>query len=306
MKDLVIIGGGPAGAAAGVYAARKQLITTLITPEWGGQSNVSTDIQNWIGTLHISGTDFAKSLENHVKEYVGDFLTLENDTVATITKTEEGFTTTTTNGTTYESTAVLITTGSTRRKLDVPGADTFDHKGVMYCASCDGPVFSGQDVAVVGGGNAALEGVAELAEYCKHVTLIHRRTEYKADPITVEKVLAKENVTAITPAEIKEIKGDAMMSSLVYTNTDSGEDTELAVSALFVEIGLIPTTTFAHDVVELTDDNHIKIDPWRQTTSTPGIWAAGDCTNVLYHQNNIAAGDAVTAIEDIYRTLRAK
>jgi len=307
MKDVTIIGGGPAGAAAGVYASRKRLHSTLITSDWGGQSVDSTDIQNWIGTVSMTGQDWANMLEEHVRAYANDVVTIvEGDRVTTVEKHETGFVVTSEKGSTYESRAVLVATGSTRRKLDIPGANTFDNKGVMYCASCDGPVFADQDVAVVGGGNAGFESAAELSAYCKSVTLLHRRNEYKADPITVEKVLAKKNVTAITPVEPTEIKGHGMVNGLIYKNRETGEQSELNVTGIFVEIGLIPTTDFVADLVELTDDKHIKIDPWHQTTSVDGVWAAGDCTNVLYHQNNIAAGNAVTAIEDIYRALEAK
>lgn len=307
MKDLVIIGGGPAGSASCVYSARKQLKTTLITQEWGGQSNVSSDIQNWIGTKNVSGSDFAKMLEEHAKSYKGDFLNfIENDLVVTVSKTDNGFIVETKNGEKIETKTVLVTTGSTRRKLSIPGAEKFDNKGVMYCASCDGPVFSGMDVAVIGGGNAALESVAELFAYAKSVTLFHRRNEYRADPITIEKVLGLPNVTALTPVDLLELKGEKMLEAVVYKNTETDEVSELKIAGLFVEIGLIPTTEYLGNLVELTEDKRIVIDPWKQTTSVKGIWAAGDCTNVLYHQNNIAAGDAVTAIEDIYRTLHAR
>lgn len=307
MKDLVIIGGGPAGVAACVYAARKQLKTTLVTETWGGQSSVSTDIKNWIGTKSVSGAELAKMLEEHSKEYEGEYLNfVENVLVENIEKNGETFSVKINNGETIDCKTVLITTGSTPRKLDVPGAKELDNKGVMYCASCDGPVFADQDVAVVGGGNAALEAVIELSEYCKSVTLLHRRAEYSADEITVEKALAKDNITSITPVEITEIKGSTMVESLVYKNTQTGDSEELKITGLFVEIGLIPATDFAKDVVELNKMGQIKIDPLTQKSETNGIWAAGDCTDVLYHQNNIAAGDGVVAVEDIYKTLNAK
>lgn len=306
MNDLVIIGAGPAGAAASVYAARKQLKTTLVTESWGGQSSVSTDIKNWIGTKSISGADLAKSFEEHAKDYEGEFLQfIEGEKVEAIEKNGETFSLTITNGEEIESRAVLIATGSHRRKLDIPGSVELDHKGVMYCASCDGPVFSGQDVGVVGGGNAAIEAVIELAQYCKSVTLFHRRTEFKADKITTEKALAKENVSIIAPVDLVELKGDGMLETVVYKNKETGDVAEKNLSGLFVEIGLIPTTGFAKNVVSLNEIGQIKIDPLTQKTETEGIWAAGDCTNVLYHQNNIAAGDGVVAIEDIYRTLNS-
>jgi alkyl hydroperoxide reductase subunit F len=307
MLDLMIIGGGPGGVAAGVYASRKRLKTAFITKEWGGQSNVSTDIQNWIGTPHISGLDFAKALEEHLKEYAGDCLTVvENSNVTTVEKTDDGFKATLENGETHEAKAVLITTGSKRRKLEVPGAEEFDQKGLTYCASCDGPLFSGQDVAVIGGGNAGFETAAQLLEYTKSVTLLHRRSEYKADPVTVERVLSNEHMTAITNAHPTEIFGDKFVTGLKYKVGEDGEEQELNVSGVFVEIGLVPNTDFVKDIVNLDEYKRIEIDPWTQKTSTEGIWAAGDCTNIKYHQNNISAGDAVRALEDIYIHLRAK
>ena len=158
MLDLIIIGGGPGGVAAGIYAARKKLATELITKEWGGQSVVSPDIQNWVGTISISGNDFADMLKKHLEAYKGDTLTVTTNTlVSTVEKSENGFTVTLQNGEIRETKAVLVTSGSTRRMLAVKGADIFDQKGLTYCASCDGPLFSGQDVAVKCGSNEGFE-----------------------------------------------------------------------------------------------------------------------------------------------------
>lgn len=307
MYDLIIIGGGPAGTAAGVYASRKQLKTLFITKDWGGQSTVSPDIQNWIGTPSISGTKLATDLRTHLETYAGEHVDIIADQLVTSLSTADNqHTVTLTDGTTHTTQAVLIASGSDRRRLKVPGADKFEHKGVTYCASCDGPIFAGQDVAVIGGGNAGFETAAQLLAYAKSVTLLQRSDRYKADPVTVEKVLAHENMTGILNAATKAVEGDQFVSGLTYTDTTTDEDTTLPVTGVFVEIGMIPNTDFAADVVERDEYNRIKIDPWTQQTTTPGIWAAGDCTNVRYHQNNISAGDAVKALEDIYIALRAK
>jgi thioredoxin reductase len=199
-----------------------------------------------------------------------------------------------------------VAVGSKRRKLSAIGADAYEHKGVMYCASCDAPMFSGMDVAVVGGGNAGFESVAQLTAYAKSVTLIHRRDEYKADPVTVEKILSNPKVTAITNSEIIEIKGEAFVQSIVVKNVVTGETTEIPMQGIFVEIGAIPNTDMVNGLVELNEMGAIKINPLTQQTSTEGIWAAGDCTDVLYHQNNIAVGDGVKALEDIYVHLHTK
>lgn len=306
MLDLIIIGGGPGGVAAGVYASRKQLRTELITKDWGGQSVVSTDIQNWIGTISISGEEFAKSLKAHLDAYAGDIVTCTNDTVTKVAKEDGHFVITLESGETREARTILITSGSERRKLEVPGAAEFDNKGLTYCASCDGPLFSGQDVIVVGGGNAGFETAAQLLAYTKSVTLLHRGDEFKADPVTVEKVLANEHMTGILNAEPTEILGDKFVSGIRYKDIQTGEEKELAVGGVFVEIGLVPNTWFVKDLLTLDTYQRIEIDPWTQQTSVPGIWAAGDCTNIKYHQNNISAGDAVRALEDIYVHLHAK
>lgn len=305
MYDLVIIGGGPAGTAAGVYASRKQLNTLFITKEWGGQSTVSPDIQNWIGTPSISGDDLAKQLKTHLQTYAGDIVHIhENTLVTNIEKADDHFLVHRSEGDPVTTKAVLVASGSKRRQLTVPGADQFEHKGLTYCASCDGPLFAGQDVVVIGGGNAGFETAAQLLAYAKSVTLLHRTEQYKADPVTVEKVLAHENMTGILNADITEITGDQFVKGIKYKDND-GEHT-LDVTGVFVEIGMMPNTEFLGDLIELDDYKRVKIDPWTQQTSVPGVWAAGDCTNVKYHQNNISAGDAVRALEDIYVNLKAK
>ena len=302
MFDVIIIGGGPAGCAAAVYAARKQLKTLLIVKEWGGQSIVSDDIQNWIGTPHISGADLAKSLRAHVEEYKGDILTIIETDVTNIRGTDGDFTVTTSTGEEQGKT-VLISSGSSRRRLDIPGADALEHKGLTYCASCDGPLFSGMDVVVVGGGNAGFESAAQLLAYCKRVTLLSRSAP-RADAITVEKLRKHPNFVLIEDAVPTKVEGSVFVESLSYSNAEGAEIT-LPVSAVFVEIGQIPATSFAKGIVDMNITNNIIINPRTQETSTKGIWAAGDCTDVLYHQNNIAAGDAVRALEDIYLHLHA-
>lgn len=305
--DLIIIGAGPAGSAAAVYAARKQLKTLMVAEEFGGQSVVSEKIYNWIGTPEIAGAQLAKDLRAHVAYYEGEFLTVKTGArVEALTKADKIFSVKTNAGETFETRAVLITSGSGRRKLDssIPGADALEHKGLTYCASCDGPIFSGQDVAVLGGGNAALETAAQLLAYCSSVTIIQRSAEFRADEITVEKVLANPKAKAIMNAEITEILGDKFVSGLKYKIV-SGPPAggELPVKGIFVEIGQIPNTGFAEGVVEMDKYKKIMTDPRTQMTNVPGIWAAGDCADVLYHQNNIAAGDGVKALEDIYMWL---
>jgi alkyl hydroperoxide reductase subunit F len=305
--DLIIVGGGPAGTAAAVYAARKRLKTLFITSEWGGQSVVSEQIYNWIGSPSISGADLALNFKKHVLANTGDSLEVkEGHKVNHISKKENIFLVKTDGNEEFETKTILIASGSGRRKLEAKNADRLEHKGLTYCASCDGPLFDGMDVAVVGGGNAAFESAAQLLAYCKSVTLMNRSENFRADEITVDKLTKNPKLTIIKNAEILEIQGEKFVEGLVYKDKISGEQKELKAAGIFVEIGQIPNTDFVKDTVPLDEIGRIKIDAWNQKTEVAGIWAAGDCTNVLYHQNNIAAGDAVRALEDIYLYIHAK
>ncbi|MSR73316.1 pyridine nucleotide-disulfide oxidoreductase [Candidatus Parcubacteria bacterium] len=300
MYDLVIIGGGPAGVAAGVYASRKRLKTVFITADFNSQSVVSENIQNWIGTVSIPGPQLAEDLKKHLLAYAENVVTLrEGEWVKNVAQEGEYFKVTT-DKETYDTKTVLIASGSTRRKLEVPGAEKYDNKGLTYCASCDGPLFDGKDVVVVGGGNASFETAAQLLAYSKSVTLLNRSATLKADPVTVEKVLAHQNMRTILNAIPREVKGDKFVNAIVYEDAQTKEIHELAVAGIFVEIGLIPSTSFAKELIVVNKFNQIVVDPKTQRASVAGIWAAGDCTDGLYHQNNIAAGDAVKALEDIY------
>lgn len=304
MYDLVIIGGGPAGTAAAVYAARKQIKTALVAAEFGGQSNVSDDIQNWIGTPHISGTDLAKTLEAHVREYASDVVDIfKGQYVERIEKDGSTIKITIEGGKTLETKSLLLTVGSAHRKLEAKGADVYEHKGLTYCASCDGPLFSGMPVAVIGGGNAAFESAAQLSAYCSRVYMLNRSNVFRADEVTIEATKKNSKIEIITNAVPVEVLGQDFVNSIVYKDAKTGEEKKLDVSGIFVEIGQIPNTSIVKGLVDQDDYGRIIIDHKRMRTSVDGIWAAGDCTDVLYHQNNIAAGDAVKALEDIYQWL---
>lgn len=306
MHDLAIIGGGPAGVAAGIYASRKRLKTILITESFGGQSTVADEIQNWIGTISISGKALAENLEKHLKFYAGDSVEIkEGEKTKLIEETDGGFIVKTDTGE-YKVKTVLVASGSHRRKLDIPGAQNFENKGISYCASCDGPIFADKNVSIIGGGNSAFETAAQLLAYCESVTLLNRGSEFRADPVTVKKVLQNPKMKSILNAHFVEIKGDKFVNSIIYTNGESKKKIELKIDGIFVEIGLIPAVEFVKDLVGLDKWNHIIVDSKNQRTTVNGVWAAGDCANGLYHQNNIAAGDAVKALEDIYLYLRAK
>jgi alkyl hydroperoxide reductase subunit F len=306
MYELIIIGGGPAATAAAVYAARKQLKTLLVAREFGGQSIVSPGIQNWIGTIEISGEDLAKSLKAHVEAYKGTYVQiLEGVTADAVTGTTGAFEVRTSDGSVHQGKTVLVASGAQRRKLTVPGAAEYDQKGLTYCATCDGPLFSDLDVVVIGGGNAGFESAAQLLAYVKSVTLLDTGTSFKADPVTVEKVTAHPHMRALTTARIDSVAGEKMVTHITYTDTSAGVTHTLPVQGVFVEIGMVPNTGLVKDLLTLNSYGKIVVDAKNQRTSLPGVWAAGDCTDELYSQNNIAVGDAVKALEDIYAYLRA-
>jgi alkyl hydroperoxide reductase subunit F len=320
MYDLVIIGGGPAGCAAAIYAARKRLKTVLVTGEWGGQSNVSPEIYNWIGTPRISGANLGKNLRAHTEEYKGEFLDIRFPVRATALKNlDTHVEVTLSDNTVLQGKTLLIASGSERRKLDVPGAKEYDQKGLTYCASCDGPLFADKDVVVIGGGNAAFESALQLLAYCKTVTLMNRTELFRADEITVASAKAHPNFRLFTNAVPTEVAGETFVTGLKYKKTDTGEESSLPVEGIFVEIGLIPNTEWLGTEIARNKVGQVIVDPKTQraflaASDDPTIegeplevaraWAAGDCTNGLYHQNNIATGDAVKALEDIYIFLR--
>ena len=305
MYDLIIVGGGPAGASAAVYAARKRLKTLFITEEWGGQSVVSTDIQNWIGTTSISGADLAKNLKTHVESYMGTFLEIFSPASATqLAPSDDKVTITLKDGSVKETRALLIASGARRHTLNIPGAKEYDQKGLTYCASCDGPLFADKDVAVIGGGNAGFETALQLLAYCKTVTLFNRTETFRADEITIAAAKAYPNMRIIKNATPLEVVGENFVTGLKWKDTKTSKEETLSVEGIFVEIGLLPNTEWIGDTLELNAVKQIKVDPRTQRTSHPRIWAAGDITDGLYHQNNIAAGDSVKALEDIYMALR--
>ena len=305
--ELLIIGGGPGGVSAGVYAARKRIKTALVTESFGGQSIESEGIQNWIGTINISGLDLAKAMEAHLRAYASDVVNImSGKRVRSLEKNGDNFKATMGTGEEIIAKTVLVTAGSTRRKLDIPGSREFENKGITYCASCDGPLYSDSDVVVVGGGNAGFESAAQLAAYCKKVYILHKNESFKADEVTVEKVLSKENVAPVLNAEITSVEGDKFVTAINYRDKTTGTIVKLPVSGVFVEIGLLPQTSFLGEIAEKNQIGQIIVDPKTQRSKTLGIWAAGDCTDGLYHQNNIASGDAVKALEDIYLFLNAQ
>ncbi len=305
MYELIIIGGGPGGVAAGIYAARKKMKTLLITDSFGGQSLVSADVQNWIGTKSVSGFDLGKMFEEHLRAQE-DIEIIDSDLVLKVEKMENGFRVTTESGKTLNAKFILVATGSRRKKLGIPGEKELDGKGVAYCSTCDAPLFKGKVVAVVGGGNAGLEAVLDLIPYASKIYLLEYGEILRGDPVTQEKIKKDPKVEILVMAQSTEIVGSQIVTALRYTDRQSNEAKELAVEGVFVEIGALPNSDMVKGLVDLNAIGEIVVDHKTQQTSNPDIWAIGDVTDVLYKQNNISAGDAVKAVLNIYERLMKK
>jgi alkyl hydroperoxide reductase subunit F len=300
MYDLVIIGGGPAGVGAGVYAARKKIKTLLITEDFGGQSMFSPDISNWIGNKSLTGLELAKMLEDHLNNYKDDIDIWKGDLVAKVAKKGKGFSISTKKGKKVEARTILICSGSRRRRLGVPGEDELDGKGLAWCATCDAPMFKDKVVAIIGGGNAGLEAALTLDAYASKLYLLQRRDELKGDAVTQEKIKSLKKLTIIYNALTQEILGDEFVSGLRYKDAKTGKEEALELQGVFVEIGSVPNVDFIKDLVDLDDWNEIIVDHKTQQSSQKGVWAAGDVSDVLYKQNNVSVGDAIKAVLNIF------
>lgn len=300
--DLIIIGGGPAGAAAAVYAGRKKLKTLLITESWGGQSIVSSGIENWIGIKSISGFDLAKALEDHVRAQE-EIDIVSPDKVSEVSPSELNYTVKTEKGNEYQTKTLIVTSGGRRRRLGISGEDKFDGRGVAYCSTCDAPLFKDKDVAVVGGGNAGLEAVIDLFPYAAKIYLINRGPNLSGDPLTQEEVKKSSKVISIINAETQEILGDKFVSGIKYLDKQDNQVKEIVLQGVFVEIGSVPNSEFIKNLVETNKAGEIVVDHKTSATSRPGIFAAGDVTDEIYKQNNISAGDGVAAALSAYNFL---
>ncbi len=304
MYDLIIVGGGPAGVAAGIYAARRRVKTLLIAKSFGGQSTIATEINNFIGIKSISGFKLAQALEGHLRDQ--EEIDIKSGiSVSGIEKMGSNFIVATDNNEKFKSKTLLIAAGSHYRKLNIPGEKEFEGKGVSYCSICDAPIFKNKIVAVVGGGNSGLEAVLDLVPYASKIYLIQSRELLKGAMIFQEKIEKNSKIEIITMAAVREILGkDGFVNGLKYQDNRSKEIKFLKLEGVFVFIGYEPSSSLAKGLVELNKDNQIIVDNKTQKTSQNGIWAAGDITDVLYRQNNIAIGDAIKAVLNIYDYLQ--
>ncbi len=294
--DVLIVGGGPAGSAAAVYAARKGIRVGVAAERFGGQVNDTLAIENYISVLETDGPKFAAALEAHVRAYEADIMNLQR-AEALVPATEPGglIEVKLANGGSVKGRTVILSTGARWRNVNVPGEQEYKNKGVAYCPHCDGPLFKGKRVAVIGGGNSGIEAAIDLAGVVEHVTVIEFADQLKADAVLVSKLKSLPNVVIHVNAQTTEITGaDGKVNGLKFKDRATGEEHVVPVAGVFVQIGLVPNTEWLKGTVELSKFGEIVVDAKGQT-NVPGVFAAGDCTTVPYKQIVIAAGDGAKA-----------
>ncbi|RST72054.1 alkyl hydroperoxide reductase subunit F [Siminovitchia acidinfaciens] len=289
--DVLVVGGGPAGASAAVYAARKGIRTGVVAERFGGQVMDTVGIENFISVTRTEGSKLAASLEEHVKQYDVDIM---NSQRAKRLEKKDFIEIELENGAVLKSKAVVLSTGARWRNVGVPGEAEFKNKGVAYCPHCDGPLFEGKDIAVIGGGNSGIEAAIDLAGIVKHVTVLEFAPELKADSVLQERLYSLPNVTVIKNAQTKEITGTDKVDGITYVDRETGEEHHIELQGVFVQIGLVPNTDWLGDTIERTRMGEIVVDK-QGATSIPGVFAAGDCTDSAYKQIIISMGSGATA-----------
>jgi alkyl hydroperoxide reductase subunit F len=287
----LVVGGGPAGASAAIYAARKGIRTGIVADRFGGQVNDTLGIENFISVKYTEGPKLAASLEEHTKEYGIDIMKAQR---AKRLEKKDLVEVELENGAVLKSKTVIISTGARWRNLGVPGEAEFKNKGVAYCPHCDGPLFAGKHVAVVGGGNSGIEAAIDLAGVAEHVTVLEFMPELKADSVLQDRLNSLPNTTVIKNAQVKEITGTNKVDGVTYIERESGETKHIDLQGVFVQIGLVPNTDWLADTLERTRMGEIVVDS-HGATSIPGVFAAGDCTNSPYKQIIISMGTGATA-----------
>lgn len=293
--DVLVIGGGPAGAAAAVYAARKGIRTGVVAERFGGQVLDTMSIENYISVLETDGPKFAAALEAHTRHYDVDIMNLQK--VESIRRDEAAnlLDVTTASGATLRSKTLILATGARWRSIGVPGEQEYRNRGVTYCPHCDGPLFKGKRVAVIGGGNSGVEAAIDLAGVVEHVTLFEFMPELRADAVLQRKLESLPNVQILKNVQVTEIKGaNDKVGGIAYKDRATGDMHEVTLEGVFVQIGLMPNTDFLKGTVELSRAGEIEVDA-RGHTSMPGVFAAGDCTTTPYKQIIIAAGEGAKA-----------
>ena len=290
--EVLIVGGGPAGASAAIYAARKGIRTGLVAERFGGQLMDTLGVENFISIKATDGPKLVQGLEEHVRDYDVDVMRLQR---ASHLIPGEFIEVQLENGASVKSRSVILATGARWREMNVPGEQQYRNKGVAYCPHCDGPLFKGKRVAVIGGGNSGVEAAIDLAGLVAHVTLLEFDVQLRADAVLQRKLHSLPNVTVITQALTTEVTGDgSKVDGLLYTDRASGEARRVDLEGIFVQIGLLPNTDWLKGTLALSARGEIEIDA-RGQTSVPGVFAAGDCTTVPFKQIIIAMGAGSTA-----------
>ncbi|WP_079911664.1 alkyl hydroperoxide reductase subunit F [Paenibacillus sp. 32352] len=289
--DVLVVGGGPAGASAAIYAARKGIRTGIVAERFGGQVMDTMGIENFISMKYTEGPKLVASLEEHVKEYGIDVMKLQR---AKRLEKKDLVEIELENGAVLKSKTVILSTGARWRNVGVPGEAEFKNKGVAYCPHCDGPLFIGKDVAVIGGGNSGIEAAIDLAGIVKHVTVLEFMPELKADAVLQKRLYSLPNVTVLKNVQTKEITGTDKVDGITYIDRDSGTEHHVDLQGVFVQIGLVPNTDWLGDTVERTRFGEIVVDR-HGATNVPGVFAAGDCTNSPYKQIIISMGSGANA-----------
>ncbi|WP_442602406.1 alkyl hydroperoxide reductase subunit F [Paenibacillus sp. KN14-4R] len=289
--DVLVVGGGPSGASAAIYAARKGIRTGIVAERFGGQVNDTLGIENFISVKYTEGPKLVASIEEQVKEYGIDVMKMQR---AKRLEKSDLIEIELENGAVLKSKTVIISTGARWRNIGVPGEDKYKNKGVAYCPHCDGPLFTGKDVAVVGGGNSGVEAAIDLAGIVKHVTVLEFAPELKADAVLQDRLYSLPNVTVLTNVQTKELTGTDKLNGITYIDRATGEEKHIELQGVFVQIGLVPNTDWLGDTVERTRMGEIVVDS-HGSTNLPGVFAAGDCTNSPYKQIIISMGSGATA-----------
>ena len=293
--DVLVVGGGPAGAAAAVYAARKGIRTGVVAERFGGQVMDTLGIENFISVKQTEGPKLVAALEQHVKEYDVDVMNLQRAAKLVPAGADGLVEVQLENGASLKSKSVILATGARWREMNVPGEQEYKAKGVCFCPHCDGPLFKGKRVAVIGGGNSGVEAAIDLAGIVAHVTLLEFDVQLRADAVLQKKLFSLPNVTVITQAQTTEVTGDGeKVNGITYKDRTSGDMHHVELEGIFVQIGLLPNTDWLKGSIELSNRGEIEVDS-RGQTSVPGVFAAGDCTTVPYKQIIIAMGEGAKA-----------
>lgn len=290
--DVLVIGGGPSGSSAAIYSARKGLKTGIVVERFGGQVMDTMAIENFISVPYTEGPKLSRNLEEHVKSYDVDIISSES--AKSLSKNSDYIEIALESTATLKSKTVIISTGAKWRELGVPGEKEFKNKGVAYCPHCDGPIYKGKDIAVIGGGNSGIEAAIDLANIVKHVTVLEFLPELKADAVLQEKLYSLSNVTVLKNVQVKEITGTNKVDGIIYVDRSTNEEKNISLEGIFVQIGLVPNTKWLNDTLEVNKIGEIIVDK-KCATSLDGVFAAGDCTDSPYKQIIIAMGSGATA-----------